>query len=171
MKFGNTIRLPASMRAWAIAGAIASLIVPQSPASQTAGLGLTETAKIGPRVVELQSRATTCVLSEKISNSAIQLDLPGPCRFSRRGLRATPQQFDYPKIGIVIYVFGRPEPLEAFAGRAQIKASDQCSNHAQAVIFLRTGKIETRPAKDSGIYCPDLGLDEKDFHGAAFPVN
>jgi hypothetical protein len=165
---GTPARNLLTPRARDIACVLAALMVAPAAASQTSGAA--ETAKIGARVVTLQSRAAGCELSDKTSNSVIQLDLAGPCRIARRGPRATPQHYDYPKVGTVIYVFGKPDPVETFAGKAQVKASDQCSSQAQAVVFARNGKMETRPAKRNGIFCPHLGLDEKDFYAAAFPV-
>ncbi len=159
------------MRAAVVAAAVTALLVQPSNASQTKGAAPADVVKMGANVVTLESGATGCVVSSsRDSSGAKPLEIPGPCRFSRRGARAAPQLHTYPKVGSVMYVFGAPEPLEFFAGRAKVTASDLCSSHAQAVIVRSDGTLTLRPAKKNGVFCPNLGLDEKDFHGAAYPV-
>jgi hypothetical protein len=111
-----------------------------------------------------------CVLYEEKSANAVQLDIDAPCVFSRSGNDAKKiQMHAYKSVGTVIFVIGKPGLAIDFAKQASVKDSDQCSSQAQAVVVSRNRKISLRPASLNGMFCPNYGLDEKMFYGAAYP--
>lgn len=130
-----------------------------------------DSVKIGGREYELsQSNDLRCQITEKKSRAAVALALDAPCSFSRRGTPSTVQRHSYRNVGTVAYVFGKPDDIAAFSGQAKVKPEDKCSQQAQAIVIQRDKRIVARSPNKSGMYCPNYGLDEKNFYAAAFPA-
>jgi Type VI secretion system (T6SS), amidase effector protein 4 len=121
----------------------------------------------GQRYNLSQDAQGKCKLSGDNQALPLSLDLTGPCVFLRRGSKKGVSQHRYPKQGTVFFVVAAPSALSRFKDQSSIKESDRCSDQAQAVVVRASKTMELRTSKKEGLFCPNMGLDEKDFYSAA----
>ena len=127
------------------------------------------TAKIKNNSLVLINHQGKCAI--KLNNAAqpIALNVPHPCGFVRTRENNPAQTYHY-DIGQVFVVAG---PLASEAEHIKnpgVKYSYKCSNQGQAVI-LHKNKLIVRKNREIPLgYCHQLGFDEKDYYGFAYPV-
>jgi hypothetical protein len=129
---------------------------------------ISDTAIVGGQRYNLsQDDQGKCKLFSDNQALPLSLDLTGPCVFLRRGSKKGVSQHRYPKQGTVFFVVAAPSAMSRFKDQSSIKESDRCSDQAQAVVMRASKTMELRPLKKDGLFCPNMGLDEKDFYSAA----
>jgi len=131
---------------------------------------LLATVEIDDLTLQLHSEQSQCAV--QVGKSAIKLlSIPYPCGFVRAGKEQTVQAHYYEGIGHVLVVAGPLADKAAYTKDAGVSPEHQCSNHGQAII-LHKGKLTLRKTQTVPLgFCHQLGFDEKEFYGYAYPVD
>lgn len=104
------------------------------------------------------------------NGTAKQLGIPWPCGFVRSDKKMVAQTHHYSKVGQVFIIAGPPAAKSDYHPNAGVTPDHLCSNHGQAIIY-QTGKLILRKAQNIPLgFCHQLGFDEKDYYGYAYPV-
>jgi hypothetical protein len=112
-----------------------------------------------------QSKDGHCIVINRKTGRSTKSALRAPCRFLRRAGKV--QWHHYAGFGRVFYIVAAPSPMGQFAQYPSIKSGDLCSESAQALILSKSGGLVLRSPEKAGLYCPAMGLDEKDFYASA----
>ncbi len=123
--------------------------------------------RIGKNMYRLeQSDGAVCSTRNEKTGQSVNLDMQGPCQLLRSNGRV--QSYTYNKIGTVFYIAGPPSEIAAFPGHNEIKAEDKCSTIGQPIFMKSNGHLVTGKVYKNNIFCPEIGVDEEDFYGAAY---
>ena len=99
-----------------------------------------------------------------------RLDIPWPCGFVRSDKKMVAQTQYYEGVGQVFIIAGPPADKSEYHQNAGVIPDNICSNHGQAVIYQKD-KLTPRKAANIPLgFCHQLGFDEKDYYGYAYPV-
>ncbi len=126
----------------------------------------TDQATVAGRVLQLQTAHGRCVVLDEKTKLQVTTQLAAPCRFARRE-DGHLQHFDYAKKGTVAILVAAPATQAAIAPWPAISLADQCATEAQGLIIRKTRLSLSAQKATGGLFCPNIGLDEKVFYGFA----
>ncbi len=99
------------------------------------------------------------------------LDIPYPCGFVRASKAPIAQTYHYQGVGQVFVVAGPLADKKDYKENAAVNFKHMCSNQGQAII-IRNSKLTLRKSQNIPLgFCHQLGFDEKDYYGFAYPVD
>jgi hypothetical protein len=130
-----------------------------------------EEAAVGDQALKLFSRIDQCAVRLD-DGDLIVLGLSAPCvAFLHRNGVELPTVQHYPDTGYVVLVAGSPAGLEEYHEDDTVTPEDRCSSQAQGIVVhegvVRLGKVQESRVS----YCPEIGLDEKNYYGVAYLSN
>lgn len=120
---------------------------------------------------ELFNQQGKCTIKKRGGSSGKVLTIAYPCGFVRTSKKMNAQSYYYKGVGHVYVIAGTPAAKSVYSTGSSVKPEHMCSNEGQAIII--NGKnIELRKNKIVALgFCHQLGFDEKDFYGFAYPVD
>lgn len=119
---------------------------------------------------ELYNQKGKCAIKESGSSSGKELSIAHPCGFVRTSKKMNAQSYHYKDVGHVFVVAGTPATKSAYSNDDSVKPEHMCSNEGQAIIVNGKSLILRKSKKIALGFCHQLGFDEKDFYGFAYPV-
>ena len=121
--------------------------------------------------LELYARQGQCAVRLSDASVSELLDIPYPCGFVRAGAERIAQTYHYDDVGDVFVVAGPLADKNSYTDDSGVSPEHKCSDQGQAII-VRGGTLTTRPGEQVPLgFCHELGFDEKDYYGYAYPVD
>lgn len=111
----------------------------------------------------------TCAIEAGLLNKQ-RLDIPWPCGFVRSDKAMVVQSHHYTAVGQVFIIAGPPADKLEYQQNTGVTPDHMCSNYGQAIIYQKE-KLTLRKAQNIPLgFCHQLGFDEKDYYGYAYPA-
>ncbi len=131
-----------------------------------ATLLVTDSAAVSSRSFELLSRNGECVLRTGSVNHP--LAPKAPCYFVRSPGKETAWSIEYSdvKTTATLIVIGTPVS-ESARKTWNLLPNVVCGGEAQGVLVRDGAVFVTKSVRKGGIYCRDMGIDEKEFYSFA----
>ncbi len=133
----------------------------------TAAAQMTDQVNLNGETLQLFAEKGQCLLAKSGTDLRWQTKLAAPCRFVRRKNGAL-INFSYPKKGVVIVIAGAPASQKYLAKWPRVTLADQCADQAQGVIVDGAVLTISKDKARDGLFCPNIGVDEKVYYGFAF---
>jgi|GEM_PF-5567654 len=110
-----------------------------------------------------------CHVRFGVDDQKLNTGLPGPCRFVRKGTESV-QYETYDDVGAVFIMVGPPASDINYEDYRGISADSACSRYSRGLIVNEDGRIELSKEcyRGTGIHCPNIPLDEKEFYSFAY---
>lgn len=127
--------------------------------------------QMGKIELELYSQQDQCAIRFKGASVTKLLDIPYPCGFVRAGEELVAQSYHYEGVGDVFVVAGSLADKKSYTEDSGVSPEHKCSNQGQAIV-VQGGTLVVRPGEHVPLgFCHELGFDEKDYYGYAYPVH
>ena len=121
--------------------------------------------------LELFNENGKCALRDNVTQNKYVLSITYPCGFVRTNKQMKAQTYFYKDIGNVFVVAGVLARESDYTVDDGVKPIHKCSDFGQSIIAHK-GKVTLGKAQNIPRgFCHQLGFDEKDFYGFAYPVD
>ncbi|VAW57170.1 hypothetical protein MNBD_GAMMA07-390, partial [hydrothermal vent metagenome] len=127
--------------------------------------------KMGKLKLEVFNKKGQCAIRINNTKKDKLLNIPYPCGFVRSSKSLVAQTYNYKEVGQVFIVAGPMVDEKTYKNYDSVKPKHMCSNQGQAII-VQSGNLILRQDKNVPLgFCHQLGFDEKDYYGFAYPID